>query len=473
MQLRERFQVQRPLEEMEVALVRASLARPSLLTPREEAVLRHALGLARVYRLRTPGRAGELRLGARLAPFREEVARRLGPLLLGRRPPAREALVPHVEPLRTRTLAERDALLARYRDHLPPEALDAEVRHKSLVLVSGGGGGTGYVYLGVMGLLEEHGLRPRLLAGTSIGAILSLFRARGERFDATATANILRGLSWQKLFRFVSTESRYGVPAALRLYLRAGIGRFFDAEPGGAGGLRLSDLPIPTLVAVSGVRAGMLPHPLDFYERLLGGVPASTLAPAGVARAMQAAAGALGELFATPEVMRRLTLGAEPGTEDFDVVDAAGFSCALPGVIHYDVLREDPRMRGLLDALLERRGVARLVDGGLTDNLPARAAWRAVHRGRIGTRNVFILGLDGFAPRLTTPLWLPLQRLAAMTVAPNLPYAHLVKHFRRTLSPLELVPSVELAGQAMAHGRTQLQDELPLLLRMLAPLPPI
>jgi predicted acylesterase/phospholipase RssA len=473
LRLRERFQVQRPLEEMEVALVRATLARPSLLTPGEEAVLRHALSLARVYRLRTPGRVRELRVEARLAPLRDEVVRRLAPVLLGPRAPRRDQLVPHVRELRERCLAERDALCARYRDHLPPEALDREVRHKSLVLVSGGGGGTGYVYLGVMGLLEEHGLRPKLLAGTSIGAILSLFRARGERFDATATANILRTLSWGKLFRFMSTESRYGVPAALRLYLRAGIGRFFDAEPGGEGGLRLSDLPIPTLVAVSGVRAGMLPRPLDFYERLLGGAPVSALDPVGIARRMQAAVTALGELFARPEVMRRLTLGKEPGTEDFDVVDAAGFSCALPGVIHYDVLRDDARMRGVLDGLFERRGVARLVDGGLTDNLPARAAWRAVHGGRIGTRNVFILGLDGFAPRLTTPLWLPLQRLAAMTVAANLPYAHLVKHFRRTLSPLELVPSVELAGQAMTYGREQMRDELPLLLRMLEPLPPL
>nr|WP_211194137.1 patatin-like phospholipase family protein [Pyxidicoccus fallax] len=468
--LKERFQITRPLEELELSLVRAAMASPGLLDAREEAILRTALSLARLYKVQH----GEMDVGvgALLTPFREEVERRLGPVLRGPRPPTRDRLIPHVKDLREHAAHARDTVLKRLRGRVPPEALDQEIRHKALVLVAGGGGGTAFVYLGVMSLLDEHGLEPRLVAGASMGAILAIMRARMARFDPTEMVNIVRGLSFRKLFRFISTESRYGIPAALRLFLRAGLGRFFGAGPEGSG-LRLKDLPLPTVISVGGIRRGMLPRPLEYYERLMGTSPLGLLNPAGVARRIQAAMGAVAELFTRPEITVRLHLGADDATGEFDALDAAGFSSALPGVIHYDVLREDPRMHGLLEGLLAQHGVARLIDGGLVDNLPAKAAWKAVARGRIGTRNAFILGLDGFAPRLATPFWLPLQRLAAMTVAPNLPYAHHVKRFPRTLSPLDVVPSVELASKALHLGRKALVEDIPFLRRMLTPLPPV
>jgi len=471
---RERFETIRPLEEMEVALVRASAQDPALVTPPEEAVVRTALSLARLYKV--PHRGREVGVGALLEPFRNEVKRRLEPVLLNGKPVRREALAPHLGWLKEESLLRREAVVKRTENLVPAEAIYREIREKALVLVAGGGGGSGYVYLGVMATLDELGLRPALMAATSIGAVLCLFRARMKRFDQTEMVNIVRGLSWKKLFRAISMDSRYGLPAALRLFLRAGIGRYFHAgaEPDGAGhgqGLRLSDLPVPMLIPVSGIRRGMLPHPVEFYEGLLSVSARSLFEPTLVARKVQGAMGTVAEFFTRPEMMERLVLGDDEGTHDFDALDAAGFSSALPGVIHYDVPRESERMASLLDGLFESRGLLRLVDGGLTDNLPAKAAWRAVHRGRIGTRNAFVLALNGFAPKLTTPLWLPLQRLAALTVAPNRPYAHLVKDFKRTLSPLELVPSVDLVGRAMELGRRQIQDEMPFICRMLAPLP--
>ena len=94
-----------------------------------------------------------------------------------------------------------------------------------------------------------------------------------------------------------------------------------------------------------------------------------------------------------------------------------------------------------------------------------------MHKGFIGTRNAFILGLNGFAQRVTTPWWLPLQRLAETNVAANRPYAHLVIDFKKTLSPLELVPSVELVANAITLGREQIRSDVGFLTRMLAPLP--
>ncbi|HEY8206511.1 MAG TPA: patatin-like phospholipase family protein [Myxococcaceae bacterium] len=470
MTFQERFEAIRPLEEMEVTLVRAAAQDPALVTAHEEAVVRTALSVARLDQVSHQGR--EVDLGEPLRPFREEVRRRLEPVLLNGKPVRREALAPLLPWLKEESLGRRDEVVRHAQDLVPAEAIYKEIREKALVLVAGGGGGAGYVYLGVMAALDELGLRPKLMAATSIGAVLCLFRARAERFDQTEMVNIVRGLSFRKLFRVISMDSRYGLPAALRLFLRAGIGRYFHAsgEPSGQP-LRLSDLPVPMLIPVSGIRRGMLPHPVEFYEGLLDVSARALLQPTLIARRLTEAMGAVAELFTRPELMERVVLGEDDGTADFDALDAAGYSSALPGVIHYDLPEENGRMSALLDNLFESRGLSRLVDGGLTDNLPAKAAWRAVHGGRIGTRNAFVLALNGFAPKLTTPLWLPLQRLAALTVAPNRPYAHLIKDFKRTLSPLEVVPSVDMVGQAMELGRKQMQEELPFLCRMLAPLP--
>src|SRR5437762_704305 len=174
MRLSERFALIRPLEEMELALVRGAIENPALVDAHEEAVLRTALALARLYKVRADGRE-----------------------------------------------------------------------------------------IGVMSLLDEYGLKPKLMVGTSIGAVLALFRSRLPRFDQDEIVNIVRTLSWRKLFRAISTEHRYGLPAALRLFLRAGIGRWFGTDEK-AGAIKLSQLPIKTIITVSGIRKGKLPHPVEF-----------------------------------------------------------------------------------------------------------------------------------------------------------------------------------------------------------------
>jgi predicted acylesterase/phospholipase RssA len=468
--LTERFEITRPLEEMEISLVRATLANPRLVDAHEEAVLRTALSLARMYKVRHDGH--DVGVGAWLEPFRLEIERKLKPVLLaGRGGVTRLALLPHLKDLKERTIEVRDGLAKRFEDRLSPEAIDRELRHKALALVSGGGGGTGYVYVGVMSLLDEYGLKPQLLVGTSIGAVISLFRSRVARFDQDEIVNIVRGLSWRKLFRMISTENRYGLPAALRLFLRSGIGRWFGADHPQGGGLKLSELPIRTIITLSGIRRGKLPHPVEFYESLLT-LPRRALGnPLLLMRSVQATFGALGEFFNRPDVLVKMHVGGDDESGEWDALDAAGFSSALPGVIHYDVLRDDPRMHKQIAGTMESHGVSRLIDGGLVDNLPCKAAWRAVHKGQIGTRNAFILALNGFSMKMFTPLWLPLERLAEVNVRKNRPWAHLVHDFTRTLSPLELVPSVETLANALVLGRKQLTPEIPFLTRMLAPLP--
>ncbi len=468
MRLRERFQITRPLEELELNLVRAAIEDPKLVDAHEEAVLRTALSLARLYKVRQDGR--DVGVGASLQPFRHEIERRLGPVLA---PPKgrirREQLLPHLRELKERTINTRDGLARRFAGRLSFEAIDKELREKALVLVLGGGGGTAYVYLGVMSLLDEYGLQPRLLVGTSMGAVLSLFRSRMPRYEQEEVVGIVRSLSWRRLFRTVSLESRYGVPAALRLFLRSGIGRYFGVDTRGLEGPRLKDLPIKTIIAVSGIRSGKLPRPLEFYERLIAISPRHLLNPLILPRWL----GALAEFTARPDIMTRVHLGADDETAEFDALDAAGFSSALPGIIHYDIFRDDPRMHALTRDFMAARGISRFVDGGLVDNVPARAAWRAVHKGQLGTRNAFILALNGFSMKLTTPLWLGLERVAELNVSRNRPWAHHVHDFRRTLGPLVIVPTVEQLLKVVEWGRAALAWEMQVIARVMAPLPRI
>ena len=82
-----------------------------------------------------------------------------------------------------------------------------------------------------------------------------------------------------------------------------------------------------------------------------------------------------------------------------------------------------------------------------------------------------ILALDGFAPKIHTPLWLALQRFAERNVEPNLRFAHLVYRFSRTLSPLELVPSVDDMLRIARQSPGRRLAPAPLIRRLMNPLP--
>jgi predicted acylesterase/phospholipase RssA len=332
--------------------------------------------------------------------------------------------------------------------------------------VCGGGGGVTWSYLGAFALLEQYGLVPRLLAGTSMGAVLLLFRGRRVRWNADEIGEATRGLEFKKLFRFLHGESRYGLPAAMRLYLRAAIGDLVKAPDGHP--LTLGQLAIPLVVAVTGIRAGALPRDPSYYEHLLD-LNEREPNPNVLSRMFAQAFQAIGELVVQRDRLARIHLGADDETRAFDAIDAVGFSSALPGVIHYDVVRDDERMHRLLGALLERHGVSRLVDGGLVDLLPARAAWGVVQDGAIGTRNAFVLALEGFGPKLSQPLWYGLEQLAAPNVARNRPFVHHLRSFQRVLSPLEIVPGEEQLQRAIKAGKTELHPDMGLVARMCRP----
>jgi len=457
----------RPFEEAEAALVRDVVSSPAWLSEADEASLRYALNLARTTVVRgTEG--ADVDLEGFLAPYREDVLSIAVPALLGGRAVDRAEAARVVPNLALHARAWRNRAAAAFADRLSPAAIDREVCEKALVVVCGGGGGVAWSYLGAFALLEQYGLVPRLLAGTSMGAVLLLFRARRVRWHAEDVDEALRGLTFRSLFRFLQTDARYGLPAAMRLYLRAAIGEFLRGPDGHP--LTLGQLAIPLVVACTGVRNGALPRDPSYYEHLLD-LHGREPRPFVVKRLVSEIFQALGELIVQRDRFARLYLGADEETRAFDAIDAVGFSSALPGVIHYDVLREDERMHRLLAALLDRHDVARLVDGGLVDNLPARAAWAAVQRGAVGPRNAFVLALEGFAPKLSQPIWFGLEQLAAQNVQRNRPFIHHLRSFERVLSPMEIVPSADELQRAVQAGKAELHPDMPFVSRMVRPFP--
>jgi len=279
---------------------------------------------------------------------------------------------------------------------------------------------------------------------------------------------VVRGLSFRTIFRFLQTDSRYGLPATMRLYLRAAI----EGHLAGEGGVvpTLEQLQIPLVVSCTGVRTGALPREPEYYEHLID-LHDRAPQPHVVKRLALQIFQVVGELMKQRDRFARVYLGADEGTEAFDAIDAVGFSSALPGVIHYDVLRDDQRMRALLDELFTRRDLFRLVDGGLVDNLPARPLWALAQTGRLGTRNAFVLGLEGFGPKLTQPLWFALEQLAAQNVARGRPFVHLLKSYQRVLSPIEVVPTQRTLARAIQAGKAELLPDMPLLARLCRPFP--
>ena len=457
----------RPFEEAELGLVRAIVGRPPWLPEQAEQALRYALNLARLTLVRLPD-GTDLEVGVFLAPFREELQPIATALFVDKvvvEPAAVNGLVPH---LVARTRDWRARLLAAFDGRLSVETLDRECCEKALLLVCGGGGGVAWSYLGAFDLLQQFGITPRLLSGASMGAALALFRARAVRWDAEEAATALQGLTFRTLFRFLQTESRYGLPAAMRLYLRTAIIGHLQKPDGAAP--RLDELAIPLVVSCGGLRTGALPREPEYYEHLLDqheGEPREPLAtrvPTDLLKVVK-------ELMLQRDRIARLYLGADEGTAGFDAIDAVGFSSALPGVIHYDVLREDPRMHALLDDLFRRRDLFRLVDGGLVDNLPARPLFGLAQAGAIGTRNTFVLGLEGFAPKLTQPLWYGLEQIAAQTTARSRPFVNLLRSYQRVLSPLEVVPGAGSLKKAVQAGRAELLPDMPLLARLCRPFP--
>jgi predicted acylesterase/phospholipase RssA len=452
----------RPFDRLEARVVRLQIQRSDHDVLPVADALRYAISLARCTDVRAAdGR--DVALADSLAPFASWLRDSLEPRL--ERAENLWSLARELPEITRRTREARAEALTR----IDRDSLEAEITVRTLAVASGGGGGAGYVYPGVYEQLERSGFIPDLMVGTSIGALMSMFRARRRRWDAAPLVAAARELSWARVFRVLESSSRYGLPATLRLYLQAALGRIFRHESGRPS--TLADLEIPLLIVAAGITVDALKHDLDWYEHLLD----EDVDRRGWRSSFRGALKAftvLREFLSRRDALVEVVLGRAAGTLEFDVLDAAGFSAAIPGVIHYDVLRDDPRMKRVLDGLYTSAGITRLGEGGMVSNVPARVAWETMVSGQYGRRNTFVLALDCFAPNPRSLAWIALQQaVRSANVETDRTFADAYVTFPHTLSPVNLVPSIRDALTAIRWGRDAMTPHLPFLSAMMRPIP--
>lgn len=461
-------QLRNRLQEIECAIVRLIGEDDSFLSSDDAASIRWAMSLARITKVRVDKQRPEndVSIEHALDRYRAELFAILS-LSHNTFGLIDKDKLKNLAPKITRLAKnERQEILALFNDRLPKSALDDATRRRPLSLTLSGGGGTAYVFVGAFHAMEESGLTPSVITGSSMGAILGAYRARTKSFSFDGVDALVEKTSWSKIAQPYNGPSRFGVPATFRLYLRDVVGQEFEKN---GDFLTLRDLAIPLRVCVAGLSATNAPQEKDLerYAHLLddtkfGAVRMGLKSKSVIATIMEFA----------HKPLKAIYLGREELTKDFDVLDAIGFSAAIPGVFHYDIMRNDPRMVKLVTNLFEREHVIRLIDGGFADNLPTREAIRAVADGECDGYDPFVLSLDGFTPALNRHiLFYPLMRFAMENSRDGHEVSHLSVIFKNVLSPLSLIPSREMLQYAIKSGYEEFSPHVSFIRKMVGPIP--
>jgi len=466
------------LQRMENRLVRHQLSAPDVLRADELRKLRYILNFARLADFE-PGAAGpggtrgrgDVSVGAEIAPWRSRVADTLyGPLREEPDPitalrAAREAL--------TGLAADQDdqrrVLIERHGDDFSPAELDAEVGYKQLVTVLGGGGGAGFAYIGGMQRLLEAGQVPDYMIGASMGSILGSLVARALPVPIEEYIAWAKTVSYRAILGSERLRRRHGLAGMFALRFDQFAHTMLSREDGRR--MRMSDLAIPFDIVVAGVHNQPYSAlPSRFRRPALSALQLRSLPfrPIGIgplvgARMWQVAA------FIDLRVVKPIIIGDDDPARDFDVVDAASFSSAIPGVLHHET--NDPRMIPMLDELFEEKDIGALVDGGAASNVPIELAWKRIRDGRLGTRNACYLAFDCFHPQWDPRhLWLvPITQAMQLQMVRNLPYADHLVRFEPTLSPVNLAPSVASIDRASRWGSNSVERAIPVTTALLEP----
>jgi predicted acylesterase/phospholipase RssA len=459
----------RDIKEFERKLIRLMVERPGALNEQHEALYRWAAVLAKLHTLRTP-EGHDVSIEQDVDNLRQWMLETITPSL----PKADQAqveLLRELAPiLAVRLENTRKKLLERHINSFGPEHLDDEIRHKKLVLVLGGGGGAGLFHLGVFSLFNELGIVPELIVGSSMGSLMGTIRALDRDYDPVATGLALpRDIDYNAVFRPFTGFSRFGFPGAFHMNLLR-ISREVLHKLVGKTSLRFDELPIKLHIVATGVRTGF-----QLDERTIQPGDASGLSALAMTRRLRSFFSIVRQISQNPRFLTQVAFGKEPGTEHFPIVEAVGFSCSVPGLLHYDVYHDDPETIAPLEQIFERHQLWRMCDGGVVNNVASQVAWDSVQHGELGSRNAYIFASDVFAPISSgrNLIWVPIQQYARQNVLANKPYADFHKTFRDPPSPIQLVVDnySKIKGIVVA-SRAELADDLPYIRRALTPLPP-
>lgn len=466
------------LQQMENRLVRLHLSTPDVLSAEQLRKLRYILNFVRLADFEPgaagPGgsrRRGDISVGAEIGPWRSRVTDALyGPLREETDPvaaltAARDVLAGLVDDQDD----QRQVLIERHGNDFSPAELDAEVGYKKLVTVLGGGGGAGFVYIGAIERLLEAGQMPDYMIGSSFGSIMGSLVAR------TLPVPIEEYIAWAKTVSYRSilgperVRRRHGLAGLFTLRFDQFAQALLSREDGEL--MRMSDLAIPFDIVVAGVRnQPYAALPSKFRRPELAALQGRSLPfiPIGIgprvgARMWQVPA------FIDVRVVKPIVLSGDDPARDFNVVDAASFSSAIPGVLHHET--SDPGTVPLLDALCDEKDVGALVDGGAASNVPVELAWKRVRDGKLGSRNACYLAFDCFHPQWDSRhMWLaPILQAIQLQMLRNAPYADHLVRFQPTLSPINLAPSAAAIDRAWEWGRNSVEKAIPVTTALLEP----
>lgn len=463
----------RELKAFERRFVSLVVDHPRVFHTRDEALFRYALNLAQLNLFRTPD-GQDISLKEEVNGLRRWMIESLVPLLGEGTQPEVGTLRELAPVLSLRVERTREKLLARHVSDFGPEHLDAELRQKKLVMVLGGGGGAALSHLGVFSLFKEMAVTPELIVGSSMGAIMGLLRAIDHTYDPVAAALALpKSLNYNDIFRPFTGHSRFGFPGAFHMNILR-LGRQIFQELLGKPVISFADLAIKLEIVVTGIGRG---YELDEdeYRQNPDVVRPNGMSPLETTRKLKLFFKALRQLSKNPRFLNQLVFGRDPLTRNFPVVEAVGFSCAVPGLLHYDIFHDDPATIGPLTDIFERDNLLRLCDGGVINNVPSQVAWESVQAGSIGSRNALITAFDPFAPiaRGRNLLWIPIQQIARLGVISNQPYADFHTTFRTPPNPLQvLVNSYSRLKTIISSARHELEADSRYMARALEELPP-
>ncbi|WP_421841336.1 patatin-like phospholipase family protein [Mycobacterium sp.] len=466
------------LQKMENRLVRHHLANPDVLSSQQLRKLRYILNFARLADFE-PGAAGpsghrgrgDISVGAEIAPWRSRVTDALyGPLR--EETDAVTALTTARDMLASLEASQddqRNVLIERHGSDFSPTELDAEVGYKKLVTVFGGGGGAGFVYIGGIQRLLEAGQVPDYMIGSSFGAIIGSLVARATPIPIDEYVDWAKTVSYRAILGPERLRRRHGLAGMFALRFDQFAHTLLSRADGAQ--LRMSDLALPLDVVIAGVRRqpyAALPSKFRYPERAAVKLRSLPFLPIGIgpwvgARMWQVAA------FIDVRVVKPIVISDADQTRDVNVVDAASFSSAIPGVLHHET--SDPRMVPILDDIFAEQDIAAMVDGGAASNVPVELAWKRVRDGRLGTRNACYLAFDCFHPHWDPRhLWLaPITQAIQLQMMRNLPYADHLVRFEPTLSPVNLAPSAAAIDRACTWGRSSVDPAIPVTSALLAP----
>ncbi len=99
------------------------------------------------------------------------------------------------------------------RAQIPAETTPERPLSCKLGVVLSGGGARGIAHLGVLEVLEEHGVRPDCIVGASMGAVIGSLYATGH--SLTTIQTLLSGLSWRTVY--IGSHNRRLQPILHRL----------------------------------------------------------------------------------------------------------------------------------------------------------------------------------------------------------------------------------------------------------------